>query len=88
MEPLERSVVRNDLESSAKKVLLEVSCVIDYGLKFALGCRVTTLSFVERSGSVANDSFEPILFLGKDGADSKLSCVSILDEGLFHRGEW
>ena len=54
--------------------------------RFDVG-RVVTLGFLERFRSIANCSLEAILYLGKDGSDGKLTCASIEDEWLFHRGE-
>ena len=83
MEPLERFVFRNHLELSAQRVGLEMSGVVDYSYIFSF-CRLATLGFVERLGSVASDSLEAILYFDTEGADGKLTCVSIQEEWLFH----
>ena len=80
-------MVPNEHESSAKKIVLEVSCVTASGLKFLFCCQIASFSVVERFRRVKNYSFDAILYLCKDGTDGKLFCVSIQDEWLFTEGE-
>ena len=87
MDLHQRFVVRDYFELSAMKVVLKVSCILGYGWKFSLCCRVTVLGSAQKIGRIANDSFNASLSLDKDGADGKLSSVSIQDEWFFYRGE-
>ena len=77
-------MVRNDHETLAQKVVLEVPTVIEHSRKLLFCCRVATLGFAERYGSVANDSPEAILFTSKDGVAGKLTWVRIQDERFYH----
>ena len=85
MERPERSAVRDDIESSAKKVALELYDLVNW--KFWLCCQVATSGFVEGFRRVTNDLFQAILYMGKDNADGKLTCVTIHEEWIFYCGD-